>query len=213
MPMMHLGRLELAPLVFAGAALLALNVWMLHCLDSDRYEAFVGGALIQCAVYALAVWLVVSRPPAARRCTSSSLPQSPRERSRCWRRTRFPAISIATSGMVACIGDRSVCHHTTPAGLPLLSTFLPALVSLFEAGMIRSFPRMGVPLMRGRAAAGSSASIAVRPSAVKPALRAEVRRQAIPMVRLGCGSANRSSFSRWSRISTSVAISGISVTP
>jgi hypothetical protein len=58
---------------------------------------------------------------------------------------------------------------------------------------------MGVPLMRGRAAAGSSASIAVRPSAVKPALRAEVRRQAIPMVRLGCGSANRSSFSRWSR--------------
>ena len=69
MPMMHLGRigrtlenrLELAPLVFAGAVLLALNAWMLHCLDSERYEAFVGGALIQCAVYALAVWLVVSR--------------------------------------------------------------------------------------------------------------------------------------------------------
>jgi hypothetical protein len=34
---------------------------MLHLLDSDGYEAFVVGALIQCAVYALAVWLVLSR--------------------------------------------------------------------------------------------------------------------------------------------------------
>ena len=52
---------RLAFLVLAGAALLALAVGMLHLLDSDGYEAFVVGALIQCAVYALAVWLVLSR--------------------------------------------------------------------------------------------------------------------------------------------------------
>jgi alpha-1,6-mannosyltransferase len=54
-------RRQLAPLMLAGATLVALCVAMLHHLDADRYEAFVGGALLQCAVYAVAVWLILSR--------------------------------------------------------------------------------------------------------------------------------------------------------
>ena len=52
---------RLAGLVLAGAALLALSIAMLHFLDAQQYERFVGAALIQSLLYALAVWLVVRR--------------------------------------------------------------------------------------------------------------------------------------------------------
>jgi len=52
---------RLAGLVLAGAALLALSVAMLHVLDAKQYERFVGAALIQSALYASAVWVVVRR--------------------------------------------------------------------------------------------------------------------------------------------------------
>src|ERR1700693_2214587 len=52
---------RLAGLVLAGAALLALSVAMLHFLDAEQYERFVGAALIQSLLYVFAVWLVVRR--------------------------------------------------------------------------------------------------------------------------------------------------------
>jgi alpha-1,6-mannosyltransferase len=55
------GYRALAPLLLAGTALVASCIAMLHFLDADRYERFVGGALVQCTVYALAVWFVLSR--------------------------------------------------------------------------------------------------------------------------------------------------------
>ena len=54
-------RWRLAALMLAGAALVAWGVVMLHLLDAERYEAFVGAALVQCAIYAVAAWLVLSR--------------------------------------------------------------------------------------------------------------------------------------------------------
>src|SRR2546423_5850900 len=55
------GYRALAPLLLAGTALVASCAVLLHFLDANRYERFVGGALFQCAVYALAVWFVLSR--------------------------------------------------------------------------------------------------------------------------------------------------------
>jgi alpha-1,6-mannosyltransferase len=50
-----------AVLALAGAALLALCIPMLQFLGGKQYEAFVGVALIQCSIYALALWFVLSR--------------------------------------------------------------------------------------------------------------------------------------------------------
>ena len=52
---------RLAGLVLAGAALLAACLPILQFLDARQYERFVGAALIQSTLYAIAVWLVVSR--------------------------------------------------------------------------------------------------------------------------------------------------------
>jgi len=55
------GRWRLVVLVLLGAALLALTVAMLPFVGAKQYEPFVRAALIQSALYALAVWLIVSR--------------------------------------------------------------------------------------------------------------------------------------------------------
>jgi alpha-1,6-mannosyltransferase len=54
-------RRGLAALVVLGAALIALSLVMLQLLEAKQYERFVGAALIQCALYAAAVWLVARR--------------------------------------------------------------------------------------------------------------------------------------------------------
>lgn len=51
----------LAGLALVAAPLLALSVAMLHVLDAKQYERFVGAALIQSVLYAMAVWLVLRR--------------------------------------------------------------------------------------------------------------------------------------------------------
>src|SRR6266480_2356803 len=53
-------RWRLAALVLAGAALLALAVPMLQILEAEQLERFVAAVLIQSALYALAVWLIMS---------------------------------------------------------------------------------------------------------------------------------------------------------
>jgi alpha-1,6-mannosyltransferase len=53
-------RRRLAALVLAGAALLALAVPMLQILEAEQLERFVAAVLIQSALYALAVWLIMS---------------------------------------------------------------------------------------------------------------------------------------------------------
>src|SRR5439155_15891579 len=59
----------------------------------------------------------------------------------------------------------------------------------------------------------STLSFTTPPSAAKSAFRGEVRRNARPMLRPGCGFCRRRNFTRSSRRSTSAAICGISVTP
>src|SRR5262249_59771674 len=54
-------RWRLVALVFLGAVLLALTAAMLPFVGAKQYEAFVGAALIQSILYAMAVWLIVSR--------------------------------------------------------------------------------------------------------------------------------------------------------
>ena len=52
-------RRALIALAAAGLVLLALSPLMLDLLVEVRYERFVLAALVQCAVYAFAVWLVL----------------------------------------------------------------------------------------------------------------------------------------------------------
>jgi alpha-1,6-mannosyltransferase len=54
-------RRWLVALVLIGAALLALVMPMLQFVDAKQYEGFVGAALAQSLLYAIAVWLIVRR--------------------------------------------------------------------------------------------------------------------------------------------------------
>ena len=89
-------------------------------------------------------------------------------------------------------------------------------VVLIERVPHRRQPRLFLlrRLTAGAWIGGSSrASVTTSPNATKSSLRGDVRRQARPMVRPGCGGAKRRSFTRSSRTSTGTATCGTSVAP